>query len=131
MGESYLKTATEKRPQGINGLMSPKALSLKKTKDFKLVLKEGKAAKSPHFVLYSRKGASGNSRLGIRISSASIRLATRRNRVKRKAREFWRKAFSGFDQPKDFVLIVKRNTDKLSNEAIYKEISNIFHKFIP
>ena len=111
--------------------MSSKALSLKNSKDFKRVLKEGKAAKSPHFVLYSTKGASDNSRLGIRISSASIRLATRRNRIKRKAREFWKKAFSGFNQPKDFVLITKRNTDKLSKETIYKEVSNIFHKFIP
>ena len=83
---------------------------------------------SSHFVLYSLSNRLGTSRLGITISSRNVPLSTRRNRIKRIAREFWRLRRPNYPEPRDAVLVVKKGTDELPNENIVKEIDYIFNK---
>ena len=120
MGKAYPEETTKKRLQKVN--------RLKSTRDFKKVFKEGRKVTSSHFVLYSLSNKLGDSRLGISISSRNIPLSTRRNRIKRIVREFWRLRKPDYKDDKDFVLVVKRGTDELPNEDIVKEIDYIFNK---
>ena len=101
---------------------------LKSTRDFQKVFKEGRKVVSSHFVLYSLSNRLGDSRLGISISSRNIPLSTRRNRIKRIVREFWRLRKPDYKDDKDSVLIVKKGTGELPNEDVVKEIDYIFNK---
>lgn len=104
---------------------------LKSSKEFKAIIKEGRKFKSPHFVLYTHlqvKERPIKPKLGISISSSSISLAVQRNRIRRIIKECWRK-----DTPKSWknsVLVVKKGTDSLKNEQIYREFTNIRDKFL-
>ena len=120
MGKSHPEKTTKKRLQKVN--------RLKSTRDFKKIFKEGKKIISSHFVLYSLSNKLGNSRLGISISSRNIPLSTRRNRIKRTVREFWRLRKPDYSENKDSVLVAKRGADELPNEDIVKEIDYIFNK---
>ncbi|NQT23513.1 MAG: ribonuclease P protein component [Candidatus Omnitrophica bacterium] len=111
--------------------MASGLLYIKEAKGYRRVFKEGKKVFSPHFVLYNAAGAVGGSRLGISVAKASIPLATRRNRTKRRIKEFWRLKKERPSSARDFVIVVKRGTDKLTNEAFYKELTNIFDKNLP
>lgn len=120
MGKSRPEKTTKKRLQKVN--------RLKSTGDFKKIFKEGRKVVSSHFVLYTLSNGLGNSRLGISIPGANIPLSTRRNRIKRIVREFWRLRKPDYSENKDAVLVVKRGTDKLPNEDVVKEIDYIFNK---
>lgn len=122
MGKSHPEKTTKKRLQKVN--------RLKSTRDFKKIFKEGRRVISSHFVLYSLSNRLSASRLGITISSRNIPLSTRRNRIKRIAREFWRLRKPNYPEPKDVVLVVKKGTDGLPNEDIVQEIDYIFNKNI-
>jgi ribonuclease P protein component len=65
-------------------------LCLKKTSDFRQIFKEGKRFTSPHFVLYMRRSAAPRARIGFSISKEHFKLATRRNKIRRVAKELFR-----------------------------------------
>jgi len=111
--------------------MTPDELYIKKSVNFRKIMKEGKKNKGPHFILYSisKKYNDNKPRIGISISKASVPLATRRNKIKRCIKEWWRSGRK--DVPyADYVLIVKKGTDKIQNARIRKELSDIFNKVL-
>jgi len=108
--------------------MASVALFIKESKDYKRVFNEGKKVLSPHFVLYRATGSQQNSRLGITISKAVVPLATGRNRIKRRIREFWRTRKQGSVKNKDCVIVVRKKIGELTNDAFYQEIADIFNK---
>ncbi len=77
-----------------------------------------------HFLLLARKNDLGQARLGLVVGKKNVRLATRRNRIKRVARETFRKhqqlldsldivflARRGFDTPRTSDTTVKRGLE--------------------
>ena len=117
MGEGYFKQTTEKRSQKTDRLMN-----------FKKIFREGRRTKSPHFGLYGILNGLELSRLGISISRRSSPLSTRRNRIKRIIREYWRLRGSHYSENKDFILVARKGISALRNEDIFKELSYIFNK---
>ena len=105
---------------------------LKATGEIRSVIKEGKRYHSPHFVLYSLDRRSQKAlfpRLGISIAKKHVHLAVQRNRIKRVIKEFWRKRDKKASS-KDFVLIIKKETDTLKNADIFAELHNFVNKNI-
>lgn len=107
------------------------AFFIKKSADYKRVMKEGRKRISPHLVLYvaDQDPVLGQSRLGLSISKANIPLATRRNRIKRLIRDVWQNR-SERKLVKDAVLVVKKGTDKVKNDSLIAEITYILNKYL-
>jgi len=66
-----------------------------------------------HYLILARQMPSGHSRLGLVVSKKNIRLATRRNRAKRVARETFRKSATSLDSL-DIVFLVRKGFDTLA-----------------
>lgn len=111
--------------------MSSPGIFIKSPKDFKKALKEGDKFSSPRFVLYSIPAQFAYSRLGISISSRNVPLATKRNRIKRIVREFWRLGKYKDLGGRDCILVVKRGANLLRNEEIVKGLNYIFDRNLP
>ena len=86
-----------------------KELRLKRSSEFRKVFKEGKRFLSPHFVLYMQKNESPTSRLGVSIARRHFKLATRRNRLRRVAKESFREDLTPRLKGHDFVIASRRN----------------------
>ena len=86
--------------------------SLKKPADFKKVFKEGKRFLAPCFVLYMRKTAGAEIRLGVSISKSHFKLATRRNRLRRVAKEMFKKEVAPRLAGYDFVITSRAGCGK-------------------
>ncbi|MFH1594680.1 MAG: ribonuclease P protein component [Candidatus Omnitrophota bacterium] len=68
----------------------PKHLSLKNSSDFARVFKKGKRFLSERFVLYVCDNSLPESRFGVSIAKIHFKQATRRNRLRRVAKETFR-----------------------------------------
>ena len=92
---------------------------IRKHADFRKLFKEGKRFSSPHFVLYIRKAGLGSSRFAAGIAKAHIKLATRRNRLRRVAREEFRNTLAPMVTKYDILLVSKKNpNEKLARMTI-------------
>lgn len=110
--------------------MSGKTLSLVKASDFRRTFREGKRFSSPHFVLYIRENGLPASRIGISIAKAHFRLATRRNKLRRVAKERFRQKPDVHSKGYDVVVASKaRYHDKNLKEAL-NELADIFNKLL-
>lgn len=90
----------------------PKEEHLLKTKDFRLVYNEGAAFKKGGFILYRLQNALEKDRIGFSISSRNIKLASRRNRVRRLLRETYRRNKDVLKRGFDIIVVVKRDPPK-------------------
>ena len=122
-----LKKAKKEKAQPPERVME-KRLRLQRSTDFKKVFKEGKRFPSPHFVLYIRKNALPQARLGVSISKSHFKLATRRNRLRRIARELFRKDISRDFKGYDFVIASKRNYPSRDMREAIKELKALLGK---
>ena len=77
---------------------------LKKPSDFKRVFKEGRRFSGPHFVLYVYKSGLPAARIGVSIAKRHFNLATRRNKIRRVAKELFRKEIAPCAKGRDFVI---------------------------
>ena len=106
-----------------------KEFRLKKSSDFKRARKEGKGFRSPHFVLYVCKNSLGSGpRLGVSILKRHIKLATRRNKLRRIAQELFRKELAPGLGGCDFVITSRRRFDgrePFDNAAELKKLMEI------
>ncbi len=105
----------------------PKKEHLIKTKDFRRVYKEGVPLRAGAIVLYAAPNELGWNRLGVVISARNVKLANRRNRIKRLLREVYRKTKKGLKRGFDIVLVVKKD---LNQAYFYKDIEIVFLKLI-
>lgn len=96
-----------------------RAERLRKPADFKKVFRGGKRFSSPHFALYMYKDAldkaclpdrqaGRQARIGISISKRHFKLATRRNRLRRIAKEWFKRELSPSFKGYDFVVASRR-----------------------
>jgi len=87
----------------------PKKERLARKADFRKVFKEGKRFSSPHFSLYTRNTDRPVSRFACSVAKAHVKLATRRNRLRRVAREEFRVSLASDGQKRDVIIASKKN----------------------
>ena len=96
-----------------------------KTKDFRRAYKEGASFRKKALVLYVVPNSGRTNRFGFVVSSRAVKLATRRNRIKRLLREAARKIKKDMKQGYDIVIIVKRDQDRtVGLETVKKTLSD-------
>ncbi len=105
----------------------PKKEHLIKTKDFRRVYKAGVPLRVGAIVLYAIPNELGWNRLGVVVSVRCVKLANRRNRIKRLLREAYRKSKKRLKTGVDIVLVVKKDR---SQAYFYKDIENVFLRLI-
>lgn len=69
-----------------------------------------------NLLLLGRTNGGNTHRLGLVIAKKNVRLAAQRNRIKRIAREFFRKVPDG--TPMDVVILARRGIDQLDNAEL-------------
>jgi ribonuclease P protein component len=94
-----------------------------KSNDFRTIYNKGRSFRRSGFVLAVLPNGLANSRLGFSISSANIKRACIRNRIRRLFREFYRKNKPRFKPAFDMVVIVKKNPGK---KFLYEEAAGAF-----
>lgn len=101
----------------------PKKEHLIKTKDFRRIYKEGSVFKKEAFLLYLLANKSAANRVGFVVSARNVKLASRRNRVKRLLRESYRRMKKDLKKGFDIVVVVKKDP---ARKAVYNEVAGLF-----
>jgi ribonuclease P protein component len=98
---------------------------LKRRSTFLRLAKQGKRFQNRIFIAYATKNDHNRCRLGITVTKKVGKAATR-NRIKRLAREYFRKNRHIFTEHWDISLIAKRQGAGISNVAMFQSLENIF-----
>ena len=99
-----------------------KKMRLDNSLDFSNCFLQGKRTSTHAFMIHYLENDLEYGRLGIRIAKKKIKKAVERNRIKRIAREVFRKShFDGMD-----MVLVLRNEKKYEYERCYEQINEIF-----
>ena len=94
---------------------------------YRIVLRKGKKLFHPLFLLFLLPNHQTQSRLGITVSKKVSKRAVDRNRIKRQAREFFRKNQNTL--PKyDVVMIANPKVAHTDNKSIQQALKNIWLK---
>ena len=105
---------------------------LKKPSDFRRVFREGKRFVSPHFVLYVRECSSPQepgAKLGVSLLKGHIKLATRRNKLRRVAKELFRKELAERFLGHTFIVRSKSKSLDEKTDNLSAEIKGLYEKF--
>ena len=103
--------------------------TLKKTTEFKEVIKNGKKLSSDSFIFYYLKSADqSNSRFGFIISKKVSNKASLRNRSKRAMSEAVRRIAFTIENPVDCVFVAKSDIIKKYTSDLIHETESIFEK---
>ena len=96
----------------------PKGKRLLNATDYSRVFDNAEArASNKYLLLLAIRNSGPSHRLGLVIAKKNVRLAVQRNRVKRLAREFFRKLPEG-SLSLDVVLLTRRGIDRLDNAEL-------------
>ena len=76
------------------------------------------------FLLLAIPGATQSSRLGVVVAKKNIRLAVRRNRIKRLVREQFR--HHPFDEAIDLVVLARSGADQMDNPDLWQELDRLW-----
>ena len=102
----------------------PKELKIRKTSEYEEIFGSSKRLRSKHFdILYVNNGL-GYSRAGLVVGKKNVRLAVKRNRIKRVVREVFRNNKSLFDSL-DVVILAKKDSDTLNYSHVKQEFEEI------
>ena len=105
-----------------------KQVSLKRSSDFRNTFKSGKRFLSPRFVLYMSTNSSPETRLGVSISKSHFKQATRRNRLRRVARECVRSEVSPRLKGYDIVIASRAPSAGADIEKASTELKSLISK---
>ena len=100
---------------------------LLKRADFLRLSKSGKKVQNRQFIAYICKNECGRCRIGLTVTR-KVGNAAKRNRIKRLAREYFRKNRQILSEYFDISLIVKKESVGLGNKALVLALENIFAK---
>ena len=98
-----------------------------KSKDFRAVYTKGFGVKAGPLSLLCLPNGLAHNRLGFSIGSRKVRLASRRNRIRRLLREVYRTSKPCFKTGFDMVLVIKRDAHEMQ---VYKEVERLLLKAI-
>ena len=101
----------------------PRTLRVRKRFEFLAIQRRGRRRHTPHFVVILFERSAPSSRLGVTVSRA-VGNAVARNRLKRAARELFRRKRAEISPPSDVVVIAKPGAAALSSSAIAAELSS-------
>jgi len=107
-----------------------KDLSLKKSSDFRKIFKKGKRLLSPYFALYVCKNGTTGARLGVSFSKSHFKLATRRNRLRRVAKEMFRKDMGPRAKGNDIVIASRKRETAPAAKEVESELKKLIMKAI-
>jgi ribonuclease P protein component len=99
----------------------PKALRLRRRRQFLAIQREGARRHTAHLVFVRRRGETDLPRLGVTVS-ARVGNSVRRNRIKRLLREVFRHRRSDI-APVDLVVIAKTGAGELTYDQAAREFS--------
>jgi ribonuclease P protein component len=99
----------------------PKSARLRKRPEFLSLSRSGKKIHSPHFLVIAKPNERAESRLGVTVSG-KVGNAVARNRIKRVARESFRRRRKGAAPAKDVLLIARPGAAALSIVLLQQEI---------
>ncbi len=112
-----------------DNLMLAKENRLKKEKEIKRVLREGKSYKSRSLLLkVLKKETTDEPRFGFIVSKKVSSKASARNKVKRRLREAVRPFLPDLKQGLDAVIIAFPEAGERSFEEIKQEVSNLLER---
>lgn len=94
-----------------------------KSREFRAVYKKGRSFKRDGFILSVMSNGLAYNRMGFSISSANVRRACIRNRIRRSFREVYRKNKRLFKPAFDMVVIVRKRPGK---KFLSKDIRSVF-----
>ena len=102
----------------------PKAVRIRRRREFLALQREGRRRHSAHFVVIERPSSNITSRLGVTVSKR-VGNAVVRNRVKRLVREVFRHQRAQLCPPADLVVIAKPGANALTYAQAATELERI------
>ena len=112
-----------------SGNSFPKTERLKRTSEFRYILKHTHSIREEGVSLYFSENISANkSRLGIVVSRRVFKHASDRNRVKRIAREFFRLTKSKLARNFDFVVRIVDGYKLFENNKLQIILTHLFER---
>ena len=108
--------------------MLPLKNRLKNKKDFDAVFKKGKKAEGAFLFLKAIKNNLNESRFGFVVSQKVNKKAVARNRIKRKLREIAKTERIVVKEPRDIVVLVKKDISQKKIQEIKPELVRLLEK---
>lgn len=109
--------------------MRSKLASLRGKKDFSLIWRTGQKIESGSFRLSYRRNSSSRTRVAVVVPRAVDKRATRRNLLRRRAREWVRKNHDQILRDSyDLVLFLKKEARMADRAQLYEELGQVFLK---
>lgn len=99
----------------------PSANRLLRSAEFKRVSQIGRKINSKHFLIFLSP-TQGSARIGITITKKIDARSARRNRLRRRIRELFRKVRGSLSQPIDIVIIARNGSQLLDSNTIASEL---------
>jgi ribonuclease P protein component len=97
--------------------------------DFVRLARSGRKAADRYFIFIYSPGLTNRSRIGITVSK-KVGKATRRNRIKRLAREFFRQNRHRLKHARDINVIAKPEAAALSTDQVFSSFEALFRKLV-
>ncbi|WP_367680665.1 ribonuclease P protein component [Candidatus Fukatsuia anoeciicola] len=107
-------------------LSFPRELRLLIPSDFTFVFQKPQRVSTSQLTILGRLNKLGHPRLGLAIAKKYVKRAHERNRIKRLVRESFR-LYQYQLSSMDFVILVKRGVDNLTNPVLTQMLEKLWH----
>jgi len=105
-----------------------KTRRIKKRPEFLRIQKSGRKAGSKHFLLVTSPPIGAESRFGVTVTTKVHKRAVRRNLVKRRLKDLFRRHRADFSKPSDIVVIARNGATELSAQETRTEVLGLLVK---
>jgi len=102
-------------------------LRLLTPRDFTQVFQDPFRVASPLFTILCKPNSLGHPRLGLTVAKKRVKLAAQRNRIKRCARDSFRRHQHQLP-PVDLVLMVKGEISQAENAELHQQLERLWRK---
>jgi ribonuclease P protein component len=110
---------------GVEWLGLPRSCRLRSPSEFDAAFGAGERHTSRHFSAHVLENGLATPRIGLAVAKRRIRLASRRNRIKRIIRESFRSNRASLP-PVDIVIVVRSSADRASNRQLRSTIDGLW-----